>query len=151
MGFKVGPELEAKILALSGTAGVSTTLPDSPPAASRKSNKQPTPGRMNRWERRYADEMLTPRKLAGEVSWWAWESIKVRLANRTWYTPDFAVKLVNGELELHEVKGFWRDDARVKAKVVAGMYPWRLMIVQWVGGRWDIQPLGEHDGQGRMG
>lgn len=106
---------------------------------------------MNRWERRYADEVLAVRKIAGEVAWWSWESIKVRLAKRTWYTPDFAVKLVTGELEFHEVKGHWRDDAKVKVKVVASMYPMRLLVVRWVDGRWDIQPVGGNDGQERMG
>jgi len=35
----------------------------------------------------------------------------------------FAVRLKNGELEFHEVKGFWRDDARVKIKTAAYQYP----------------------------
>ena len=30
----------------------------------------------------------------------------------------------SGELECHEVKGWWRDDARVKIKVAAELFPW---------------------------
>jgi hypothetical protein len=38
--------------------------------------------------------------------------------------------LANGELELHETKGFMRDDAAVKLKVAAGMYPMRFYLVE---------------------
>ena len=31
--------------------------------------------------------------------------------------------LADGTLELHEVKGFWRDDAKVKIKAAAQQYP----------------------------
>jgi hypothetical protein len=55
------------------------------------------------------------------------ESLSLRLAQRTWYRPDFLVVIATGaittELELHEVKGHWEDDARVKWKVAAEMYP----------------------------
>src|SRR4029077_19801939 len=69
--------------------------------------------RMNRTERRYSQHLEILRA-AGEVRWWAFEAIKLRLARRTWYTPDFLVELPDGELTVHEVKGHWEDDARVK-------------------------------------
>jgi len=31
---------------------------------------------------------------------------------------------------MHEVKGFWQDDARVKIKVAADMYPFRFIAVK---------------------
>jgi hypothetical protein len=35
----------------------------------------------------------------------------------------------DGVLEMHEVKGFWQDDARVKIKVAASIYPFRFVAV----------------------
>jgi hypothetical protein len=35
----------------------------------------------------------------------------------------------DGSLECHEVKGFWADDARVKIKVAAEMYPFRFIAI----------------------
>ena len=86
-------------------------------------------GEMNKTEQRYADHLET-RKQAGEVAWYRFEGIKFRLADNTFYTPDFAVMLVNGELEAHEVKGHWQDDARVKVKVAADQYPVRFIAVK---------------------
>lgn len=74
------------------------------------------PGKMNKAETRYA-ELLKSRRLNGEVAWFGFESIKLRLADRTFYTPDFAVMLDNGDMEFHEVKGWMEDDAAVKLKV----------------------------------
>lgn len=57
------------------------------------------------------------------------QSIKFRLGGRTWYTPDFIARSVpGGDLWCFEVKGFMRDDAAVKLKVAASMYPW----ITWV-------------------
>ena len=80
------------------------------------------PGRMNKREARYSLE-LEARLRAGEIQAWAFESVKFRLADRTWYTPDFAVWHSDGRMECIEVKGHWEDDARVKWKVVGEMYP----------------------------
>ncbi len=83
------------------------------------------------------------RKRAGEIAWYRFEGIKLRLANNTFYTPDFAVMLATGEMELHEVKGFWTDDARVKTKVAADQYPFRIIGVtvkpKKAGGGWNIE------------
>lgn len=79
-------------------------------------------GTMNRTEAAYAS-FLDLRRMAGEVAWYKFEGIKLRLADNTFYEPDFAVMLTDGALEIHEVKGFWTDDARVKIKVAADIYP----------------------------
>ena len=70
-------------------------------------------GKMNNAELAY-NKTLALRKMAGKILWYSFEGITLRLADRTTYTPDFVVMLANGELELHEVKGFWTDDAKVK-------------------------------------
>lgn len=80
-------------------------------------------GQMNKLEASYAAH-LQYRKLAGEIIEYRYEPIKLRLAIKTGYTPDFMVIMPDGAIEFHEVKGFWEDDARVKAKVIAEMYPW---------------------------
>lgn len=86
-------------------------------------------GTMNATEAEYARE-LDVLKSAGDVVWYRFEGLKLRLADNTFYTPDFAVMLSNGELQCHEVKGFWTDDARVKIKVAAEMYPIRFFALK---------------------
>lgn len=99
-------------------------------------------GAMNKTEQAYA-VTLELRRAAGEVSWFKFEGLKFRLADNTFYTPDFAVMLANGALEAHEVKGFWQDDARAKIKIAADMYPLQFIAVQVVpksaGGGWKIE------------
>lgn len=80
------------------------------------------PGEMNKSEANYAKH-LELRKQAGEIVWYAFEGMKYRLADDTFYTPDFAVLRADGLLEMHEFKGHWQDDARVKIKVAASLYP----------------------------
>ena len=84
---------------------------------------------MNKTEEAYAAH-LGLRLRAGEIAWFRFEGIKVRLADSTFYTPDFAVMRTDGAMELHEVKGHWQDDARVKIKVAAEQYPFRFLAVK---------------------
>lgn len=96
--------------------------------------------RRNKTESAY-ETYLELRRRAGEVLWYKFEGLKLRLADDTFYTPDYAVMLANGQLEMHEVKGFWRDDARAKIKIAAEMYPFRFLAVrpQKGGNGWDIE------------
>lgn len=77
---------------------------------------------MNKTEYAYS-VFLDALQSAGEVSKWEFEAVKLRLAKNTFYTPDFLV-VTQSRIEFHEVKGFWRDDARVKIKVAAKLFPW---------------------------
>lgn len=91
--------------------------------------------------------------LAGEIDNFWYEGIKLRLADNTFYTPDFLVAAKDGVIELHDTKGTTRaanakgvkvekawveEDAKLKIKVVAEMFPFRTYIVfkgsngQWV-------------------
>ena len=90
-------------------------------------------GRMNNAELAYS-KRLALQKMAGKILWYSFEGITLRLADRTTYTPDFVVMLANGELEMHEVKGFWTDDAKVKVKVAAEKFPFRFIAVRMVNG-----------------
>jgi hypothetical protein len=86
-------------------------------------------GQKNKTEESYGQE-LELRKRAGEIAWYAFEAMKFRLADKTFYTPDYMVMLADGTLEAHEVKGYWEDDARVKIKVAAEMFPIRFIAIQ---------------------
>lgn len=85
-------------------------------------------GTMNKTEAAY-DAHLRLLTHAGEVLWHRFEAIKLRLADNTFYTCDFAVLPASCVLEMHEVKGFWQDDARVKIKVAASIYPFKFVAV----------------------
>jgi hypothetical protein len=99
-------------------------------------------GAMNKTEQAYA-ATLEQRRHAGEVAWFKFEGIKLRLADNTFYSPDFAVMLADGQLEMHEVKGYWLDDARAKIKIAADLYPMRFVAIQAKpkkdGGGWTIE------------
>lgn len=89
------------------------------------------PGEMNKAEAKYSLE-LERRKQAGEILWYAFEGIKLRLADRTTYTVDFFVLDQSGILEAHEFKGWAMADSLVKLKVAAEMYPFKFIMVKEV-------------------
>lgn len=99
-------------------------------------------GERNKTEAQY-ETMLEDMRVAGDVLWYRFEGVKLRLADNTFYTPDFAVMLSSGQMEMHEVKGFWADDARVKIKVAAELYPFRFIAAvprkKKDGGGWNIE------------
>jgi hypothetical protein len=88
------------------------------------------PGTMNKTEHAYMTDVLAARMLAGEIVNWWFEGVTLKLAKDTRYTPDFLVMLSDGTLECHEVKGFMRDDANVKLKVAAQMFPLKFVLVK---------------------
>lgn len=99
-------------------------------------------GQLNKTEAAY-DAHLALMQHAGEIQWRKFEGLKLRLADNTFYTPDFAVMAADGVIECHEVKGFWQDDARAKIKIAADMYPFRFIAVRVKpkkeGGGWEVE------------
>jgi hypothetical protein len=96
---------------------------------------------MNKTEAAYAAH-LEARKARGDVLGWWYEAIKFKLADNTFYTPDFMVLLADMSIDIDETKGFWRDDARVKIKVAAAMFPFRFRaITKGKGGLWNIEEI----------
>lgn len=115
---------------------------------------------MNRLERDYADH-LEELMRNGEVLWWRFEPVslnlqdpaeepeaeqdqddepepadpdgkpKARARQRGRYTPDFLVQMVDGLLEVHEVKGGYFDPAaKVRLKWAAQRFPiFRFVVV----------------------
>lgn len=99
-------------------------------------------GAMNKTEAAY-DQHLALLQHSGEILWRKFEGLKLRLADNTFYTPDFAVMTADGVIECHEVKGFWQDDARAKIKIAADMYPFRFIAIKVrakkAGGGWEME------------
>lgn len=105
-------------------------------------------GEMNKTEGRYSD-YLTLLKASGEILWFRFEGIKLRLAANTFLTVDFAVMAADGVMEMHEVKGalaMFADDSKAKVKIAAEAYPFRFKVVipraKKDGGGWDITEVG---------
>lgn len=76
---------------------------------------------MNKLEQEFWERLKT----ASFAHIWR-EPFKLRLAGRTFYTPDFAaaeVAFAHHHVYVYEAKGFMRDDAAVKLKVAASLYP----------------------------
>jgi hypothetical protein len=98
--------------------------------------------KMNRTEAAYADQ-LELLKIAGKIIDWRFNAIRFRMADGAYYKPDFMI-IKEDCCELHEVKGFWREAAKVRIKVAAELYPWfRWVVVRLVKGKWDIKELNE--------
>ena len=82
---------------------------------------------MNKTEAEFAVH-LDVRKYRTEIRWYGFEAVTLKLADGCRYTPDFCVVTLTGRIEFWEVKGFWRDDARVKIKVAAKLFPWARFV-----------------------
>lgn len=99
-------------------------------------------GQLNKTEAAY-DQHLALLQHAGQILWRRFEGLKLRLADNTFYTPDFAVMAADGVIECHEVKGYWQDDARAKIKIAADQYPFRFIAIKArakkEGGGWEME------------
>jgi hypothetical protein len=103
--------------------------------------------KMNTHERAFY-ALLSAKRKDGVFQSVHFESIRLVLAeHRCTYTPDFICIMADGSITAYEVKGFWRDDARVKIKVAARLFPWiKFVAVQqrkkkdWAAqGRWKYE------------
>lgn len=93
-------------------------------------------GEMNKTEAAYA-AFLDSLKKDCLIADYRFEAVKLRLADKTFYTPDFMVLMPDLSFEMHEVKGFWEDDARVKIKVAAAQFPFKFVAVKKMKNGWD--------------
>lgn len=93
---------------------------------------------MNKLETQYA-EYLEGLKQEGVILWYEYEAIKLRLAKNTTWTPDFFVMKSDGTLEVHECKGVWHSDARVKIKVAAEHFPFQFYAIQRIKKQWVVE------------
>jgi hypothetical protein len=84
------------------------------------------PGKMNKSEEAYSRQLEAMKHL-NQIRRWVFEPFKLRLADRTFYEFDFMV-VKEEHIEIHEFKGHWEDDARVKIKVAAELFPEFLFV-----------------------
>lgn len=105
---------------------------------------QPKRGEMNTLEADYAAQ-LELEKRAGAITEYWFEPFNLRLAKDTFYRADFLVMLADGTLEIRETKGFMREDALIKLKIVAEKYPFRVLVVyrrlKKEGGGWRYEEI----------
>lgn len=91
---------------------------------------------MNAWEREYARQ-LDLRISLGDAVAWKFEAVKLRLADGAFYKPDFLVVLASGAIEFVEVKGHWREAAKVRFKIARELFaPIVFIAVTRDGDRW---------------
>jgi len=110
-----------------------------PPRHVRARAPAKTRGKMNGLEAEYA-AMLTARQNIGAVIWWAYESMRFQIGRLAYYTPDFVVQLPDGTIQLHEVKGHWRQAARVRIKCAAERFPFDFIAVRkGKDGAWEFE------------
>lgn len=92
-------------------------------------------GQMNKIEADWA-KYLDLLKASGEVLWYHYEGITLRLntndvgAKVVKYTPDFIVMNQFHCIEIHEVKGFFRTQDKVRTKIAASTFPFRFFLVE---------------------
>ena len=101
-------------------------------------------GKMNKLEIAFA-QLLDYRRAEGDVAWWAYEAIKLRLvsSDKAFFTPDFFVMLSTGELICYEVKGHFEDDALDRLKFAAEIFPFKFVSVSRKrGGEWVEREFG---------
>jgi hypothetical protein len=103
-------------------------------------------GQMNRTEERYEREVLAPAKLAGEIPWYAFGAITLKLAKNTHFKVDFAVLAADGILEMVDVKGsrfMAEEDALAKIKIAAALFPFRFLFAWPTKQGWQREVFGE--------
>jgi hypothetical protein len=88
--------------------------------------------KLNKTERAYHEYLKLKR-----YDWLGVQCVTLKLADDTRLTPDFAY-ITNGMFYLVDVKGFQREDALIKMKVAARMFPWaQFLIVKKTKTGWD--------------
>jgi hypothetical protein len=96
---------------------------------------------MNKTESAYA-WILEAEKRSGEILDWRFQPFGLRLADKTFYHPDFLI-VKKDCFEIHETKGaFVRDDSIVKLKVAAEQFPWfKFKMAQYKDKQWTMRDI----------
>lgn len=58
----------------------------------------------------------------GKIVWFDYEAIRLRLGDGAYYKPDFVTLEPNGTMYFYEIKGFWREAAKVRIRAAAERY-----------------------------
>lgn len=91
----------------------------------------------SKWERDYAAH-LDHLQRTQTITRWRYEEVTLLIGHDVRYTPDFWIETVHG-IEVHEVKGYFRDDAKAKFRVAAMAWPcFRFKAMSKRNGRWTV-------------
>ena len=102
---------------------------------------KPQPRGMNKTEQAYAAHLDTLKR-NGDVVAYAFEVIRIRLAEGATYKPDFVVVWRDGRTEFHEVKGYMHDAAAIRLKVAREVCPIPFVLVRRRrGGGWTLSAV----------
>jgi len=81
--------------------------------------------KLNKTERDYLAYLRGP---GAVLSWIGVQNITLKLAHDTRFTPDFTI-VHNGTMRCIDVKGFQREDALIKIKVAARLFPFIKFVI----------------------
>lgn len=137
----------ATLLANVGSTRTENAGNEKQPVVRARANIAGRPSKLNKTETKFSHR-LEAMKRAGDIVDWRFEALKFRLADMTTYTPDFLVIGTDGSITLIDTKAYWKkagkvgitEDANVKVKVVADLYPWFAFQTAWEqGGLWQFK------------
>ena len=101
-------------------------------------------GVMNKTEQRFANTLETL-KQANEVLWYRFAPLSIKLAEKTFYRPDFMVLRKDYVIEIIDIKGskgVIQDDSHAKIKIAADIYPFRFLLAfPQKGGTWKLEEV----------
>lgn len=80
----------------------------------------------SKWEAQF-HEVLKAR-FHGPNTYVEHEPMRLKIGRKAYYKPDFLTVNPYNILTFWEVKGMWREAARVRIKVAASKYPWARFI-----------------------
>lgn len=119
---------------------VEATVGDAPPKpAPKRASVEVLGGYRSKLERDYALK-LAQMKANGDIRDWRYEPLRLRIGRGAYYKPDFLVVRNDGVFQFEEVKGHWREAARVRIKVACDLFPWwGFLAITRVKGQWRIE------------
>lgn len=82
--------------------------------------------KMNKWETAFG-QLLDEKKRSGQIDDFEFEALSFKLARGARYKPDW-VAWSGARVICYEVKGHWREAARVRIKVAAHRYRWASFV-----------------------
>lgn len=89
------------------------------------------------WEAQY-HARLTAMQEAGEIACFWWKGMRFAIGGGQYYKPEAVVQLPNGELEVHEVKGYRREAGMIRFRTAASIYPFVFKLIGKKKSEWII-------------
>jgi hypothetical protein len=96
----------------------------------------------NKWEQHFATAYLDPLLFSNTIRSYCYECLKFKLADGSWFCPDFTVWYPDDLIELAEVKGWLREAARVRFLVARDKFPmFRWTMYERKHGQWQARKV----------